>query len=68
MCRVTPINAYLQIKKQKENINGLQDTVKKYENDLNEIKIKAEQVELELKDSKLKYTQQVRWNKYKNRK
>jgi hypothetical protein len=40
---VTAIYAYLQIKKQKENINDLQDTVKKYENDLNEMRIKAEQ-------------------------
>lgn len=60
MCSVTPIYAYLQIKKQKENINGLQDTVKKYENDLNDLRIKAEQMELELKDSKFKYIQQVR--------
>jgi len=57
---MTPLYAYLQIKKQKENINCLQDTVKKYENDLNDLRIKAEQMGLELKDSKLKYIQQVR--------
>ena len=60
MCSVTPIYAYLKIKKQKENINGLQDTVKKYENDLNDLWIKADQMELELKDFKLTYIQQVR--------
>ena len=60
MCSVTPIYAFLQIKKQKENINGLQDTVKKYENDLNDLWIKADQMELELKDFKLTYIQQVR--------
>lgn len=47
------------VKKQQENISGLQDTVKKYENDLNDLQIKVEQMEVELKDSKLKYIQQI---------
>jgi hypothetical protein len=29
---VTPVYAYLQLKKVTENVNGLQDTVKKYKN------------------------------------
>lgn len=60
MCRVITVNAYLQIKEQVENINGLQATLKKYESDLNNLQITAEQMEVELKDSQLKYVQQVR--------
>jgi hypothetical protein len=68
MCGVIAVNAYFQIKKQQENINGLYDIVKKYESDISDLQTKAEHMEVELKDSKLKYIQQVRESKCKSRK
>jgi hypothetical protein len=53
------IYAYLQIKKQRENINELQDTLKKYQDDLNDIQIKTKETEMELESLKFKYMQQV---------
>jgi uncharacterized protein YlxW (UPF0749 family) len=56
--RVT-IYAYLQIKKQRENINELQDTLKKYQDDLNDLQIKTKETKMELESLKFKYMQQV---------
>jgi uncharacterized protein YlxW (UPF0749 family) len=59
--RIT-IYAYLQIRKQKENINELQDTLKKYQNDLNDLQIKNKETEIELESLKFKCVQQVSYN------
>jgi peptidoglycan hydrolase CwlO-like protein len=53
------IDAYLQIKKQKENINDLQDTLKKYQDDLNDLQIKTKETEMELESLKSKFIEQV---------
>jgi predicted nucleic acid-binding Zn-ribbon protein len=58
-CSAITVNAYLQIKKQQENINDLQGTLKKYQNDLNDLHLKTKETEMELEDLKLRYTQQV---------
>jgi predicted RNase H-like nuclease (RuvC/YqgF family) len=51
--------AYLQIKKQRENINELQDTLKKYQDDLSDLQIKTRETKMELESLKFKYMQQV---------
>jgi hypothetical protein len=56
--RIT-IYAYLQIKKQKENINELQNTLTKYQDDLNDLQFKTKETEIELESLKFKYMQQV---------
>lgn len=53
------VYAYLQIKKQREDINELQDTLKRYQDDLNDLQTKTKETEMELESLKFKYMQQV---------